>query len=92
MQRDAAETVAIKALSWLVGHDDLLPVFLGATGAALADVRERAADPEFLAAVLDFVMMDDAWLIAFCEGADLDCSAPMQARQSLPGGALPNWT
>jgi len=53
MQQDSAETIALQALGWLAASDDLLPVFLGATGACEADLRARAAEPEFLGSVLD---------------------------------------
>ena len=92
MQTEIAETIGLKALAWLAGNEELLPVFLGATGASLSDVRERAGDADFLAAVLDFLSMDDAWVSAFCETEGLSCDQPMAARQALPGGALPNWT
>lgn len=92
MQQDAAETLALGALAWLAGNDDLLPVFLGATGAGIEDLRARASDPEFLAAVLDFLTMDDAWVQGFCDSAGLGYDAPMAARRALPGGQLPDWT
>ncbi|MEL6645491.1 MAG: DUF3572 domain-containing protein [Pseudomonadota bacterium] len=92
MTPDAAETLALRALAWLAGHDELLPVFLGATGASISDLRDRAAEPEFLGSVLDFLMMDDAWVTAFCDTQALAYDAPMQARQALPGGADRHWT
>lgn len=92
MSRDDAETIALKALAWLVGNDALLPVFLGATGAAADDLRARASDPDFLISVLDFLAMDDAWLMEFCGASGLPFDAPMQARQMLPGGAQMHWT
>ena len=92
MQRDDAETVALQALAWLAGNEALLPVFLGSTGASLADLRERAAEPEFMGAVLDFLMMDDAWVAAFCAASGLPPERPATARQALPGGNLPHWT
>jgi hypothetical protein len=92
MTRDEAETVALQALGWLAGNEELLPVFLGSTGAGAADLRSRAADPEFLASVLDFLAMDDAWIGAFCAQAQMPPEAPMRARQALPGGDLPHWT
>ena len=67
LSREAAETVAMQALAWLAGNDELLPVYLGATGASEMDLRARVAEPEFLLSVLDFLMMDDAWVIAFCD-------------------------
>lgn len=90
--QDAAETVALRALGWLAGNDDLLPVFLGASGTSPQELRERAGDPDFLGAVLDFVLMDDAWIRAFCDAAGLDYGDPMRARQLLPGGAQTHWT
>jgi hypothetical protein len=92
MQREAAETVGVQALGWLAGNDDLLPVFLGSTGASLDDLRAGAGDAAFLGSVLDFVMMDDAWVVAFCDAAGIAYTAPMQARAALPGGAVTHWT
>jgi hypothetical protein len=92
MQRDAAETVGLRALAWLAGNDELLPVFLGSTGASLDDLRAGAGDAAFLGSVLDFVMMDDAWVVAFCDAAGLAYEAPMRARAALPGGGQVHWT
>ena len=92
MQRDAAETVGLRALAWLAGNDELLPVFLGSTGASLDDLRAGAGEPAFLGSVLDFVMMDDAWVVAFCDAAGLAYEAPMRARAALPGGGQVHWT
>jgi len=92
LSADAAETLALRALAWLVGNDALLPVFLGSTGAGEDELRARAAEPEFLAAVLDFLMMDDAWVVGFCDATDTPYDHPMQARAALPGGAQVHWT
>jgi Protein of unknown function (DUF3572) len=92
LSADAAETLALKALAWLVTNDDLLPVFLNATGTGEKDLRERAGDPEFLGSVLDFLMMDDAWIIAFCDANATPYEHPMLARAALPGGQQVNWT
>lgn len=88
----AAETLALKAVAWLVANDELLPVFLGATGASEQDLRMRIAEPEFLGSVLDFLMMDDAWVVGFCDQAGAGYDALMRARQHLPGGAQTHWT
>lgn len=89
---DRAETVALQALGWLVANDDLLPVFLGSTGTSEADLRARAAEPEFLGSVLDFLMMDDAWVVAFCDAHGHAYEVPMSARVELPGGDRVHWT
>ncbi|OUS22703.1 hypothetical protein A9Q95_04270 [Rhodobacterales bacterium 59_46_T64] len=92
LSQDMAETLALKALAWLAGNDDLLPVFLNASGASEADVRSRVSDPDFLGSVLDFLMMDDAWVVGFCDTVGERYEAPMMARAALPGGAQVNWT
>lgn len=92
MQPDQAETVAAKALAWLAGTDDLLATFLGSTGASVEDLRARAAEPEFLGSVLDFLVMDDAWVVGFCDAAGLPYDSVMRARAALPGGGEMHWT
>ena len=91
-RQEAAETLALRVLGWLADSEDLFPVFLGATGASADDLVTNAAKPEFLAAVLDFLLTDDAMVIAFCDAAALPYEAPNQARSALPGGDLINWT
>ena len=91
-RQESAETIALQALAWLVGNEDLLPVFLGATGASVNDLAKSAKQPAFLGSVLDFLVMDDAWVVAFCDTINLPYQAPMQARAALPGGEQMNWT
>lgn len=90
--QEYAETIALQALGWLVANEDLLPVFLGASGASVNDLLKNAEQPAFLGSVLDFLLMDDAWVIAFCDAESLPYQAPMEARASLPGGEQFNWT
>lgn len=96
MQRDDAETLALRALAWLAGNDDLLPVFMGSSGASPADLRGRAADPDFLASVIDFLRMDDAWVLGFAaacgERPEATAAALAAARAALPGGRTAHWT
>lgn len=92
MDPGQAEVVALKALGWLSGNDELMPVFLGATGATLDDLRDRAGEPEFLGSVLDFLTMDDAWVTVFCEAEGLPYETPLAARHALPGGGEMHWT
>jgi hypothetical protein len=92
MQQEQAQIIALQALAWLVGNDDLCPTFLGATGGSVDDLRERAADPAFQGAVLEFITMDDAWVIAFCDTVGLKYDQPLRARYALPGAEEMNWT
>jgi hypothetical protein len=91
-EQEQAETVAIQALGWMAGNDEVLGQFMGASGASIDDLRAGAGDPAFLGALLDFLMLEDAWVIAFCDAAGLPYDAPMRARAGLPGGAQMHWT
>jgi hypothetical protein len=91
-RQESAEIIALNALTWLAGNDDLLPTFINSTGIAPSELRERAADAEFLASVLDFLLMDDAWVSGFCEVERLPFDALLAARQALPGGEQIHWT
>ena len=92
MNADRAEVIALQALGWLVNNDELCPVFLGATGGAAEDLRNRATDPDFQASVLEFITMDDAWVVAFCDDVGLGYDQPLRARYALPGAEQVNWT
>lgn len=90
--REAAETVALQVLTWLAASDELMPVFLGSTGTSEGELKQQAEDPNFLAAVLDFLLMDDAWIVAFCDSHGFPYQRVMEARQALPGGEQVHWT
>lgn len=92
MTPERAETIGLQALGWLAADEELRPVFLGSTGASLEDMRSGAADPAFLASVLEFLTQDDAWVRSFCDGAELPYEAPLQARYALPGAGEVHWT
>lgn len=92
MNPETAETIALQAIAWLATNDELCPVFLGATGGTPDDMRDRISDPAFQAAVLDFVTMDDAWVIAFCDTINIAYEQPMIARNCLPGAEVIHWT
>ena len=91
-REDAAELLALQALGWLAGNDELLPQFLSASGASLADLPGAAQDPAFLASVLDFLLNDDAWVIGFCDATGHKYTEPLTARAFLPGGQATHWT
>ncbi len=92
MQKVQAETIAIQALGWLAGDDELLESFLGTSGADVNDLKGMAQNPTFLGSILDFILMDDAFVTRFCDSVGLSYETPMQARQFLPGGEVVNWT
>jgi hypothetical protein len=88
----AAQTLALQALTWVLGQDELLGVFLSSTGAAPQDLGALAATPLFLGAVLDFLMEDDQRVIAFCTDHGHPLTSVQRARMSLPGAQYMHWT
>lgn len=91
-EAESGQVVALQALAWLAGHEDLLGVFMGASGLSQSDLAAGAHDPAFLASVLDFLVMDDAWIVAFCDANALPYHAPLEARQRLAGRQETHWT
>ncbi len=92
LSEDGAQQVALTAIAWLAGNEDLLPVFMGSTGADEAAFRSGLDNPDFQASVLDFILMDDAWVVAFCDNEGIAYDRLMQARAALPGGQQVHWT
>src|ERR1044071_9540980 len=86
--RQAAETVAIQALSYLAGEPQRLGRFLAETGLGPENLRGAANSPAFLVSVLDFLLGDDSMVKDFAKATDLTPSAVAAARQVLGG---PDW-
>jgi hypothetical protein len=86
--REAAESLAIQALGFLAEEPERLGRFLALTGLGPDSIREAAADPQFLAGVLDHLLADEDLLMAFARERDFDPLAVQQARIALAGG---NW-
>ena len=81
--RQIAEIVAIQALSFVAGEPERLGLFLAESGLGPDTLRSAATDPQFLAAVLDFVLRDDAMVMAFAKSVELDPTNVAAARQVL---------
>lgn len=90
--QDQAEQFALSALAWLAGQEDLIGVFLSSSGLSPDDLRQSADQPETLAAVLDFILMDDRWVLDFAQSRAAAPDMVLRARAALPGGAVPHWT
>ena len=56
------------------------------------ELAQRASDPEFLAAIVDFILADEASVLAYAHDAGLKPETLMQVRMALPGGQVPHWT
>ena len=56
-------------LNFLADDDDRFNHFTGVTGHDLASLREEADSPAFLEALIDYILDEDARVIAFAEFA-----------------------
>ena len=92
MDKEIAETRALEVLTWVLSQDDLIQVFMGATGASQNDLRSNTLSHEFLISILDFVLMDDRWVISCSKFLNIDPSQIQLIRVSLDGGQKVNWT
>ena len=81
--KEVAEIVAIQALSFIAGEPERLGLFLAESGIGPETLRHAAADPRFLASVLDFVMRDDATVKAFASVSQLHPTNIAAAHQAL---------
>jgi hypothetical protein len=86
--REVAEIVAIQALTFVAGDPERLGLFLAESGLGPETLRTAAANPQFLASVLDFVMRDDATVKAFADASQLHPTNVAAARQALSD---PDW-
>ena len=84
---EVAEIVAIRALAFLAGDPERLGQFLSESGIGPQTLRASAADPKFLAGVLDFILRDDATVTAFARSSQLTPEAVANAREVLD----PRW-
>lgn len=85
--QEVAEFVAIQALSFLASDPERLGLFLTESGIGPQTLRTSAADPKFLAGVLDFIVRDDATVKAFADASQLTPEAVTNAREVLD----PRW-
>jgi len=83
MTSDDAAIVALKALAYLANQPDALERFLALSGIGVAQMRQRASEPAFLAGVVEFLLTDETLLVAFCESESQDAKSLHLAAHSL---------
>ena len=87
LTQEAAEGLAIQALTFIAGDGERLGRFLAITGIGPAEIRSAAAEPGFLAGVLDYIASDERLLTEFATAAKVDPADLGHARAAL--GAKP---
>jgi hypothetical protein len=83
MAQEAAEALALQALTYIAGDGERLGRFLAATGLGPAEIRRAA--PGFLLGVLDYLAGDEALLTGFAQEAGFDPFDVGKARLVLSG-------
>ncbi len=78
-----AQTLALRALAYVVGDPALGPRLLALTGLDVATLRSRAADPVLLGATLAFLEGHESSLLAAAEALDVAPQELVAARQAL---------
>lgn len=87
---EEAQGIATEALLQLSRDPEQVGRFLAMSGIGPEVIREAAQEPGFLAGVLEFYMMDEALLLAFCENAGVRPTMMAAARYALAGGQEDN--
>ena len=82
----AAESLAIQALSYLAEEPERLSRFMALSGLESVDIRAAAAEPGFLAGVLDHIVSDERLLTDFASVAGLTPPEVERAHAALTGG------
>ena len=83
--REAAEALAVQALTFIAGDGERLRRFLAASGIGPAEIRSAAGEPEFLAGVLDYLVTDEKLLTDFASATEIDPATVGRARAVLGG-------
>jgi len=92
MTPETASSIAINGVQYLAGDTELLSRFFALTGMSPTDMRSSATSPEFLAAILDFFLGDEATLLAFAASHNTAPENVQKARFVLsPPGEAEAW-
>ena len=90
LSKAAAESIAIEVLTFLAGDPARLDRFLALSGVGLNNLRAAAAEPGFLAAILDHLASNEPLLLAFAANAGHDPATIAKARDILsPPAEMP---
>ena len=82
---EAAEQLAIQALTYIAQDGERLGAFLAATGIGPAEIRAAAREPGFLAGVLDYISGNERLLTDFAAEAGIKPAHVAKARAALGG-------
>jgi Protein of unknown function (DUF3572) len=84
-RREAAEALAVHAISFLADDPKRLARFLALSGLDPERIRSAAGEAGFLAGVLDYLGSDDGLLLSFAAHVAIDPAEISRARTALAG-------
>ena len=82
---DEAEIIALNALAFLAESPNGLEQLSQQSGLDPVAIRKRANEREFLVAILDFLMANEALLVDFCQTTQTEPEAVQMANHVLSG-------
>ena len=85
ISREEAEILAVRALGFLAQHQERMEGFVRMTGVAVDDLKDHMSDPGYLGAVLDYLLADERYLLAFTDRIGIAPELPYRARRKLEG-------
>jgi hypothetical protein len=83
--RKDGEDMAVAALGYLAAEPDRLERFLAISGLGPHNLRAAAADPAFLAAVLDYLLSDEPLVLGFAAERGVPPERVAAARAAMDG-------
>jgi hypothetical protein len=85
LTQEAAEKLAIQALTFIARDSERLGRFLAVTGIGPAEIRVASREPRFLAGVLEYLASDEKLAAAFALDAGCDPADITKAHTALGG-------
>jgi hypothetical protein len=83
--KEAAEALAVQALTFIATDGERLGRFLAMTGIGPGEIRDAAREPEFLSGVLEHLIADEALLETFAAEAGFEPMDVVKAQVVLGG-------
>jgi hypothetical protein len=80
---ERAEILALEALAWLAADDGGIARFLAASGVDTAGLREAAGSAGLAVAILNFLLLHEDLLLAFCESSGISATTLHRACRLL---------
>ena len=87
---DGAETIALKALEFILADKNLQTQFISSSGMSPKDIHASIKKKEFLSGVLNFLTSNEESLVDFCNKHQIESTSPLAACKTLEKTPEPN--